>query len=115
MKGELGLQELFMFAPVTNKIMINGGPSVNFKTKTTTITAHASKQPNFGRDTATSPISMNFDTSKNHFGFNQNYLKPVNNKRPFGFQPLYAKVGENEIPVEENLEWDPKRVRDITM
>lgn len=114
-KNDLGLQDLFMFAPTTNKIMINGRPSVSIKNKPTTLTAHPKKQP-FGHDTATSTISMNFDTKKNHFGFNQNYLKPVNNKRPFGFQPLYSQVGENmEIPIEDDLVVDPKRVNDISM
>lgn len=118
-KGDLGLQELFMFVPTTNKFMINGRPSVKvnndkegFQRQPTTITA---KNNHYGRDTATSSISMNFDTKSTHFGFNQNYLKPNNNNRPFGFQPLYAKVGESEVPIEDDLVVNPKRFKDITM
>ena len=78
-----------MFAPTTNKIGINAQPSAKIGNMNkgirvpTTITAHSKSQ--YGRDTATSPISMNFDPKGNHFGFNQEYLKPTNNKRPFGF------------------------------
>lgn len=108
-----------MFAPTTNKIGINAQPSAKIGNMNkgirvpTTITAHSKSK--YGRDTATSPISMNFDPQKNHFGFNQEYLKPTNNKRPFGFQPLYAKVGDSEVPLEDSLVVDPKRVKDITM
>ena len=56
---------------------------------------------------------MNFDTNKNHFGFNQGYLNPVN-KRGFGFKPLFATNGEGmEIPIEEVRIKDTARVKDI--
>ena len=115
-KGDLGLQELFMFAPTTNKFVINK-PSVKINhnkviRQPTTITA---KNKPYGRDTATSTISMNFDTKSTHFGFNQDYLKQNNNNRQFGFKPLYAKVGENEVPIEENVIVDSKRLGEISM
>ena len=115
MKNELGLQELFMFAPTTNKIMINGRPSVNIRNKPTTLTAIAQKY-NYGRDTATSTIRMNQKPKDDIVGFNQDYLTPMNDEKQFKFSPLYAKIdGNMEIPVEEDIVVDAKRVEDITI
>ena len=71
-KSDLGLQELFMFAPTTNKVVINQPTISNMNrvlNKPTTITAKPIV-PKFGRDTGTSKLSMNFNPNGNNFGFN---------------------------------------------
>ena len=106
-----------MFAPTTNKVVINQPTISNMNrvlNKPTTITAKPIV-PKFGRDTGTSKLSMNFNPNGNNFGFNQDYLsmKSDTNNRAFGFQPLYAKVGEDEVPIEDSLVVDARRVKDI--
>ena len=60
---------------------------------------------------------MNSEPKKDHFGFNPEYLTPTkqDGNNIVGFDPLFTKVGEDiEIPIEENVVFDPKWVEDIT-
>ena len=60
---------------------------------------------------------MNSEPKKDLFGFNPEYLTPTkqDGNNIVGFDPLFTKVGEDiEIPIEENVVFDPKWVKDIT-